>query len=234
MSIRLLYSTGLLLLLLLTASSGAQEQAAEANDLPLERLRSYLTGSFSSGQQAAADSAFFSILLHTVPLWTDRTDGHWLYVEQAAASSPEKPYRQRVYRLSRLDDSTLISRVYTFAEPLRFAGIWQQATPDTPFTLGRLTPDSLSERTGCAILLRAAGDTSFTGSTDGTGCPSELRGAAYATSEVSIYPSLLKTWDRGFDSSGVQVWGSASGPYLFTRMLVREHDSLDALDLDRQ
>ena len=48
----------------------------------------------------------------------------------------------------------------------------------------------------------------FAGGTEGKGCASELRGAAYATSEVEILPDRMITLDRGWDAAGKQVWGS--------------------------
>jgi len=58
----------------------------------------------------------------------------------------------------------------------------------------------------------------FEGSTVGEGCGSSLRGAAYATSEVELWPTYLRTWDRGFDARGEQVWGATEGPYVFERV----------------
>lgn len=203
-------------------------------DPQLDRLRSFVTGSFSSTEQSQADSSFIDIHLHIVPLWSDRTDGPWLYVEQAASTELEKPYRQRIYRLRRVNDSTVESTVYAFSEPLRFAQAWKTATPLVPFKLGDLTPDSLIERTGCSILLRPSGDTLFWGSTDGANCTSDLRGAAYATSEVRISRTGLTSWDRGFDSIGVQVWGSTNGPYKFVKMISIDDSSFDELDTDKE
>ena len=48
-------------------------------------------------------------------------------------------------------------------------------------------------------------------------CASDLRGAAYATSEVTITPQFVLSWDRGFDNTGKQVWGATEGPYVFLR-----------------
>jgi len=59
-----------------------------------------MTGSLSSAEQSAADERYFDIRLAMVPIWQNRSDGPWLDVEQAVASNLEKPYRQRVYRLS--------------------------------------------------------------------------------------------------------------------------------------
>ena len=65
----------------------------------LRALATAMTGNFTSAEQAKADPDFKVIHLHIAPIWTERTDGPWLYMEQAAASSLDKPYRQRIYHL---------------------------------------------------------------------------------------------------------------------------------------
>lgn len=178
----------------------------------LERLARYLTGSFDSSAQAAADPDYRSIHLHMVPIFGGRGDGHWFYVEQAAASALDRPYRQRVYHLH-AEPGGFVSDVYTLpGDPLLFAGAWRD-----PERLERLDPADLTPRDGCSIHLQARPDGSFEGSTKGTGCASELRGAQYATSRVVVDADLLASWDQGFDASGKQVWGAEKGPYLFVR-----------------
>ncbi|HHS13844.1 MAG TPA: hypothetical protein ENN03_08790 [bacterium] len=59
---------------------------------------------------------------------------------------------------------------------------------------------------------------SFYGKTRDTSCTSAHRGAVYATSEVTITSRFLITWDRGFNASGEQVWGSEGEGYHFTRI----------------
>jgi hypothetical protein len=194
-----------------TACVERREVARPQSDL--DRLVSWMAGSFSSQQQAEADSAFLDIRLDMLPIWTGRTDGRWMYVEQAAANSLEQPYRQRIYHLTRRNDSTFSSAVYEFAEPLRFAGAWR-----TPDLFDALTPDSLEVREGCAIILHPVGDTAFAGRTIDGDCLSEHRGASHATSEVVITADYLSSWDRGWDSAGVQVWGAESGGYMFRKL----------------
>jgi CpeT protein len=177
-----------------------------------EILTQWMTGSFSSQQQAEADSDFFDIRLKMIRIWPERGDGYWLYVEQAVAAYENKPYRQRVYRVTAEDGGRFISRVFTLEKPLRFAGWWQ-----TPEQFSVLTPDSLQLRDGCAITLQRIGET-FTGSTTGTGCSSNLRGAAYATSEVRITAGQIYSWDRGFAADGKQVWGAEKGGYMFKKL----------------
>jgi hypothetical protein len=179
----------------------------------LDLLASYLTGSFSSQEQAAADTNYFDIRLEMKRIWSERGDGYWFYVEQAAASKLERPYRQRVYHVTAQDDGSIRSDIYTLPNPLRFAGAWKLENP-----LADLTPDSLEIREGCAVILRKTADESFEGSTVGTGCASELRGASYATSEVRISPEQLLSWDRGFDVEGKQAWGATKGGYVFRKL----------------
>jgi hypothetical protein len=58
----------------------------------------------------------------------------------------------------------------------------------------------------------------FAGSTHGSACSSNLRGAAYTTSEVRVTPSRMISWDRGFNDEGMQVWGATGGPYVFDKI----------------
>ena len=87
----------------------------------IDELAAWMTGSFSSAAQAAADPEYRDIRLHMAPIRTSRADGRWLYVEQAVAEKQEKPYRQRVHR----DEHGLVSDVYELpGNPLDFAGAW--------------------------------------------------------------------------------------------------------------
>lgn len=182
----------------------------------IDVLVNYMTGSFSSEEQAKSDSNYFNIELEMVQIWKDRTDGPWIYIEQAVAESKNKPYRQRVYRLKEQSDGKIESIVYTIPDPQRFAGDYKK-----DFPLVRLTPDSLTRKEGCKVVLYRADIGYFEGSTVDKNCPSELRGASYATSEVMIDKDKLISWDRGFDENGRQVWGAEEGGYIFKKKLNR-------------
>ncbi len=197
--------------LFVSAEICAQQNTESSGDY--QRLLSWMSGSFSSLEQSQADSGYYDIRLHMVPIWPERSDAFWLYVEQAVVDYMDQPYRQRVYRLTQLDDSTFESAVFTFEKPLRFAGAWRKKMP-----LAKLTPDSLTERTGCAIILKTRGDTAFVGRTVENKCESSLRGASYTTSEVKINADELYSWDRGFDSEDKQVRGAERGAYIFKKI----------------
>ncbi len=178
----------------------------------VDELASWMTGSFASTAQAAADKDYRDIRLHMTPIWTSREDGRWLYVEQALAEKQEKPYRQRVYRVHQ-DEHGLVSDVYELpGDALAYAGAWRD-----PALLRGVTPAGLVPRTGCSIRLHRAPDGSYVGTTEHGACPSELNGAKFATSEVAITPTLLASWDRGFDAAGKQVWGADTGAYQFVK-----------------
>jgi len=185
---------------------------APERDPDLATLAAWMTGSFSSARQAAADTSFADIRLRTVRIWPGREDLFWLYVEQSVAGDETRPYRQRVYRLTKTGENLFESAVFQLPDPARFVGAWRD-----PAILSALTPDSLEARTGCDIRLRRMGDR-FVGATDGQGCESRLRGASYATSEVVITENAMTTWDRGFDAGGRQVWGSETGGYVFDKI----------------
>jgi hypothetical protein len=189
----------------------------ESASVDLDLLTTWMTGSFSSAAQSEVDpevdSEFFDVSLHMAPIWTTRTDGRWLYVEQAVAEHSDQPYRQRIYRLSEPAVGLFESRVFTLPDPTSAIGAWQLEDP-----LADLSPDDLTERHGCTIYLRRRGET-FEGSTLGSLCTSSLRGASYATSEVVITPDGMVSWDRGFAADGGQVWGATSGGYVFDRLV---------------
>lgn len=173
----------------------------------------WLVGDYSSAQQAAEDPNYFDIRLHIVRIWRDRTDGAWLYVEQAMANAQATPYRQRVYHVITAPNGAAESVVFELpGDPLSYAGAWSD-----PARLNALDPALLVPRAGCSVILKRSGPGQLSGATSGDGCGSNLRGAAYATSEVTLTPLTLRSWDRGYDRAGKQVWGAVKGPYAFVK-----------------
>lgn len=177
----------------------------------LEQLAMTMAGSYTSAAQAQADTSYFEIELEMVRIWPKRRDGAWFYVEQATASSKAKPYRQRIYRLSEVNDSTFTSEIHTIRGGERFFGAYADIAK-----LALLSPDSLDRLDGCAITLHRRGGT-YVGSTHERDCPNQRGGAAYATSEVTLLPDRMISWDRGYNAAGAQVWGAEKGGYVFIK-----------------
>lgn len=186
-------------------------QKVPAASAALAELRDLMTGTFDSSAQAASDSTYFDISLRMYPIWQDRP-GTWLYVEQAASDTPERPYRQRVYELRELEDGRFASVVYALEHPENAVGKWADPAWFDPF--GR---EVLVERTGCTVYLTRFGKHRYAGSTRDNDCESSLRGARYATSEVVLSKDKIGSWDRGYNADDEQVWGATEGGYIFVR-----------------
>lgn len=207
---------------LLTGCASRPPSAQPAPQDALATLATFMAGSFTSTQQSKLDpDNFRDVHLHMTPIWTDRPDGPWLYVEQAIANSLDKPYRQRIYHLSVNPDNTFTSAVYKLPgdatdSVLAFAGAW-----NNPDLLKGVTPEQLTPLSGCDITLKRESKTTFTGGTTGAGCASNRQGAAYTTSQVTITKDLLTSWDRGFNAEGKQVWGATAGGYQFVKQASR-------------
>ena len=85
----------LCLILFLSSSNTVHAQSTE-----LKSLAQWMEGSYSTQNQHLKDTAnYFDIRLQIIPIWKDKKDGYWFYVEQAVADYIDKPYRQRVYHL---------------------------------------------------------------------------------------------------------------------------------------
>lgn len=178
-----------------------------------KELVNLMTGSFSSAKQAKKDTAFYDISLQMYPIWQNRKDGNWLYVEQAVSNAPNRPYRQRVYKIEKVNDELFRSIVYTLPNPKDFIGKWKN-----PTAFDVINPDSLALRDGCDVYLRKVADKYYRGATKEGTCKSTLRGASYATSEVEVFADKIISWDRGFNEKSEQVWGAEKGGYIFNRL----------------
>lgn len=179
----------------------------------VDRFCRYLTGSYSSARQAAQDSSYVTVQLHMYPIWKDRSDARWFYVEQALASKPDKPYRQRVYRISLNAHNEIVSAIYVLPDPGRFTGSWKNDS-----LWNQMHPESLTLKSGCDVVLRWDKKKFFQGGTTDNRCPSEIRGASYATSKIQLGAKQLISWDRGYNAEGQQVWGAEKGGYQFDKI----------------
>ncbi len=206
-----IYTSLLLLTVGLLISCSVKKGTQKAPSSDLMQLKAMMTGSFNSSAQAAADTSYYDITLHMYPIWEDRPE-HWLYVEQTVTTMPDRPYRQRVYRLEQTDKKTFKSYVYTFADPKPFIGAWKDKTP-----FEKMQPAEAQLKEGCEVVLIKQADGSFRGKTGDKTCKSSLRGASFATSEVSVSPGKIVSWDQGWDAAGEQVWGATEAGYVFLK-----------------
>jgi CpeT protein len=218
--------------------------ATAATDSELERLASWMTGSFDTFAQVAADLAtgtsytHLRAVMHIVPADVTGLDAppgsRLFYVEQAAADAADKPYRQRVYLLARRE-GVLSNRIYRIANPADLVGAVTH-----PELLARLTADRLTPEEGCDVIWTRVSDALYTGITGLNGsCKTTWRGADHAVSQVMLTPISITSLDQGFDADGKHVWGPRAGTvgHVFARRgavpvadLVREFARLRAGD----
>ena len=206
-------SSLLIAIVIVSAMAACSSTSSSTTTNHLEDLHQMMTGSFNSSQQAASDSDYFDISLHMYPIWESAEDKKYLYVEQAVSAMQDRPYRQRIYELTQVDETVFASKVFTLPEPENYINKWDDAS-----NFDELKPEDLEEREGCTVFLTLQDDGSFSGSTNQKDCKSTLRGAAYATSIVEILPDQINSWDQGFDSTDIQVWGATKGGYEFIRI----------------
>lgn len=195
------------------AADAGGNDAFTATESAIAIAERRLTGQFDSTAQAARNPAFRSVLLRTCSVAAPALGDRVLYVEQTVAEQPTQPYRQRLYVLEAREDGTVVSHVWqarVAGSAARLVGLCDR--------LERVVEAGLfEEREGCAVVLHPEGEL-LRGGTEGTGCESTLMGASYATSEVELRDDQIRSWDRGFDTSGAQVWGAVEGPYEFLRV----------------
>ena len=187
-------------------------QTATPSD-ELVQLTTWMQGNYTSSLQSASDSDFYDITLHMKKIWAKEYPNEcWLYVEQALTLTPAKPYRQRIYRITQPEEEVFESEVLNIPNDSLVIGAWKDET-----ILKGITKESLEVKDGCSVFLKYNGAGIYEGATNDKTCESKLKGAAYATSQVTVLFDSITSWDQGFDAAGKQVWGATKGGYNFIK-----------------
>lgn len=205
----------LLLLLLLSVSlfsckSGQSGPTIPKSEANYKELIAVMQGNYSSEKQSKKDTTYFNISLRMVPIWKEK--GAYLYVEQALFNKQEKPYRVRIYKISQINEDEFVSDIYTLKNEKDWIGKWK-----TPEAFDKLSDKEIELKQGCGVKLTRTDKNKFTGATGNKTCPSELRGASYASSKVTVTENEILSWDQGFDKTDKQVWGAEKGGYVFVK-----------------
>lgn len=183
----------------------APPAAAPGEPVAADRLHQMLIGRWDSATQAAEDPDYRAITLQMCAIPDSALGPRALYVEQAVAG--QAPYRQRVYKVvPGATDDEAATEIFELAHPEAAAGWCDRGGP--------LDLEGLSRREGCDARMRWDG-ARFVGGTHERDCASELRGATWASSDITLSAGRLESWDRGWDDAGTQVWGAEKGPYRF-------------------
>jgi hypothetical protein len=169
-------------------------------------------GRFSSLAQHRRDPVYDEVEVRVVRIWPERTDGLWLYQEQAIVNQPGKtrqqalasPYFQFVSRIVPLRSGVLRRDNFRVRDGARFAGA----------RIEQLAPSDLMEAS-CHNRIERVAPGWFTGATES--CANRYKGAAWMQSLSVMTANVHVNWDRGFDQAGNRVWGPEKGGYIFER-----------------
>lgn len=202
------------LLLSLSACRPAMEEEAPVPVDNLEQLATFMQGSFRNEAQALSDSSFFDLSLEVRQIWPERTDGYWLYMEQALTAARENPFRQRVYHLAQAEGDTILLSVYAIAGSFQYAGAYNNDS-----ILSSIQADSLQHKIGCHLYFTPQdAPQRYMGVNKPGSCEVQVKGVSYLMSEVTVFADSLYSWDRGYNDKDEVVWGANSGGYKFTRL----------------
>jgi len=198
------------IVLFIAIGCGSSQNTLSNEGNYLNELVTIMQGKYSSQIQSEKDTTYFNISLRMVPIWKNK--GHYLYVEQALFKSQDKPYRVRIYKVSQHGANEFISEIHTLKNEKEWIGKWK-----TPEAFDVLSENDIELKQGCSVVLHRVGKNKFVGKTGEKTCPSELRGASYASSKVTVSENEIFSWDQGFDKEGKQVWGATKGGYEFIK-----------------
>ncbi|TNH79561.1 chromophore lyase CpcT/CpeT [Aeromonas sobria] len=200
---------GLLCSCLVLAGSAPQATPLKPS---MEPLLSWLSGDFSSKEQAGYDSRFTSAELRLREIWPGYQGYRWVYAEQYLTLRSIRPFRQRIYRFSPAPDGRILMAELTMPRAIDFAGAWRQ-----PALLDSLTPQQLSLRHGCEIWLSRTASGEYAGHTRVGHCATDFGGASTLVQHIWIGPNSIRLLDRAYDNQGGSRWGSPGEGYVYLR-----------------
>lgn len=183
-------------------------------DKEIQTLAKWMSGSFDTFEQVDADEEadakyrHIRTILHVQPVEiAGLTDAIALYVENQAAESRTKPYRQRVYVLKRGADNKIIIEIHRIKNQEQLVNAFKN-----PALLKNLTLENLTLEPGCNMTFERVNKNLFKGSAGANkSCKSTLRGATHTVSNTELTPTNLTNLDQGFDDEGNHKWGPPPG-----------------------
>lgn len=180
----------------------------------LSTLAQYIAGEFDNRDQAIDNPAWFVHLRlwqRPVNLFTD--DSFTLFAEQANVLKLDQPYRQRLLRLSLIDD-TIAVQYYGFKDPLRVKGAGQ-----TPDLFNGISEADIERLPGCILQVIARNDRFIATPPPQARCCFSAQGTTIQVSlgfEASVDRFL--SYDKGLDPETEKpIWGALMGAYEFTK-----------------
>lgn len=113
-----------------------------------ERFKQQVIGHFSNKRQVEQDPLITEKEQEfvVVPIFRDRPNEFWVYLEYFSPSVPEVPFEQRVQEYVRINRDTVLVRIYHLKNPEKYLNAW--CKPDNNI-LSKLSKDELILNEGC-------------------------------------------------------------------------------------
>lgn len=219
-----------------SVSANPSNQTAETNqgglELQVEDVAVRLLGVMETSIPASADAPVTTVRMTTCRVTVADTDpaiqkvpAIFLYQEQALVQRLNQPYRQRFLRIAPSHKPSHSGRQISLqGNPQSIESL--SFKPEQPATWVNFCEKSEAERVVqsdaigkpiCSVFLKRSGK-DYVGRTPVDGCPANVRGAVRITNRIVLHSTGMDTWDRGFDSTGKQVWGAKTESYRFRRI----------------
>ncbi len=159
-----------------------------------------------SGCRSAVIEGSGEVVLAVAPVGVSGAS-NTMYAELSFANAMNRPFRQTIWQLDRVDGKVHLKTYEFRAKPDHIAGMW--AAPETfpPLSLDwmRMTMEMEVTREGEGYRARTLKP-----------YPSTVNGADSMTSEIVFDAETFVTSDRGYDKEGKLVWGPAEGASGYT------------------
>ncbi len=174
-----------------------------------------LSGVMDTSAQAAANPKAPNVRMTTCPITfrnaPPAASTIYLYQEQALSEKLDSPYRQRFLQISpSVYSQTVRSRSFRPVNPKALIGLCNQPQASRVVEFKELGSPV------CSVFLKRSGP-DYAGRTPIDGCPAKVRGAVKITNQITLHPSGMDTWDRGYGPDGKQVWGAKADSYQFKK-----------------
>lgn len=179
-------------------------------NLQVQGVANHLIGVMDTTQQAQTNPRIAKVQMTTCEVnFSPEKNTIYLYQEQAIMNKLNQPYRQRILVIQPSGDNLSVeSKAYKLNNAANFINFCNKNLTERTFS-----KSDLGESVCTVFLKPIAGG--YQGETPPQGCPTNARGAVKITNTIILHSQGMDTSDRGYDSTGRQVWGARDNFYQF-------------------
>jgi len=184
---------------------------AELSNKRVDRLHRYLQGNYTNKTQVKNEKDIQEYELHIAPIWEDREDEHWLYVERRNINEPNIPVHQRVVKIFENMDF-IKQQVFFIPSAKDYLDGWRQVE-----VFDSLKPEQLLKQRGCTVFFKETEKDNFKGITLGKSCANRFKGAKYSRTDMNVKEEEMRWLEQGFDENNMFIWGPEHGGIQFVK-----------------